>query len=191
MTALARCTSSEEKPMFRTLLMAVLVAASPGTRGAALPNQPVRTLDLQRYSGRWYEIAHLPNYFQHKCLDAVVATYTPNPDGAIHVHNTCRTSGGMTSVDGVARTIPDQPAVIKLRFVPAWLTWLPQAWTEYWVIEVDADYRWAMVGSPSRKYLWILSRQREMPHQLFDALKQRARLRGYAVEKLRMMAPLN
>jgi apolipoprotein D and lipocalin family protein len=178
--------------MLRMLLIAVLMAAArPGAMGTVLPNQPVRALDLQRYSGRWYEIAHLPMYFQRKCLDAVIATYTPNPDDSIHVHNTCRTADGMKSVDGVAMITPGQPAVINVRFAPAWLTWLPQVWAEYWVIEVDAGYRWAVVGSPSRKYLWILSRQPEMPHQLFDALKQRARQRGYAVDKLMMMAPLN
>lgn len=178
--------------MLRILLIAVLMATAwPGAMGTMLPNQPVRTLDLQRYSGRWYEIAHLPMYFQRRCLDAVIATYTPNPDDSIHVHNTCRTADGMKSVDGVARITPGQPAVINVRFAPAWLTWLPQVWAEYWVIEVDAGYRWAVVGSPSRKYLWILSRRPEMPHLLFDALKQRARQRGYAVDKLMMMAPLN
>lgn len=177
--------------MLRMLLMAILVAACPGAMGTALPNQPVPALDLQRYAGRWYEIAHLPMFFQRKCLDAVTATYTPNPDGSIHIHNTCRTSGGMKSVDGVAKIAPGQPAVIKVSFAPAWLAWLPQAWAEYWVIEVDADYRWAVVGSPSRKYLWILSRHRGMPRELFDTLEQRARQRGYPVDKLVMMAPLN
>jgi apolipoprotein D and lipocalin family protein len=177
--------------LLRILLMAVLVAASSGAAGVVLPNQPVRILDLQRYSGRWYEIAHLPMYFQRKCLDAVIATYTPSTDGSIQVHNTCRTRDGVKAVDGMARITPGQPAVIKVRFAPAWLTWLPQVWAEYWVIEVDADYSWAVVGSPSRKYLWILSRHREMPHALFDVLKQRARQRGYAVDNLMMMAPLN
>lgn len=179
--------------MLRILLMAILMAAWSGAMGAVavLPNRPVPTLDLQRYAGRWYEIAHLPMFFQRKCLDAVTATYTPNPDGSIHIQNTCRTGDGMKSVDGVAKVTAGRPAVIKVRFAPAWLAWLPQTWAEYWVIEVDADYRWAVVGSPSRKYLWILSRHREMPHELFDAIKQRARQRGYPVDKLVMMAPLN
>lgn len=178
--------------MLRFLLLAILMTAIlPATMAAALPNQPVPTLDLDRYTGQWHEIARLPMYFQRKCLDAVTATYTPNLDGSIHVHNTCRTSDGMTSVDGVAKITPGQPAALKVRFVPVWLAWLPQVWADYWVIEVDADYQWAVIGSPSRKYLWILSRHREMPHELFEVLKQRARQRGYAVDKLIMMAPLN
>ncbi|HWX67707.1 MAG TPA: lipocalin family protein [Rhodanobacter sp.] len=179
--------------MIRSLLMAALMAivSLPIATGATLPNQPVRTLDLDRYTGQWHEIAHLPMYFQRSCLDAVIATYTANPDGTIHVHNTCRTSEGITSVDGLAKIAPGQPAALKVRFAPAWLSWLPQAWADYWVIEVDADYRWAVVGSPSRKYLWILSRDNEMPRGLFDSLKQRAQQRGYAVDKLVMMAPLD
>ncbi len=174
--------------MLRSLLMATLMTAAAAT---TLPNHPVRTLELDRYAGQWHEIAHLPMFFQRRCLDAVTATYTPNPDGTIHVHNTCRTSDGMTSVDGVAKITEGQPAALKVRFAPAWLGWLPMAWADYWVIEVDADYRWAVVGSPSRKYLWILSRQQEMPRGLFESIRQRAQQRGYAVDKLVMMAPLN
>lgn len=178
--------------MLRSLLLAALMTTTlPAAVAVTLPNQPVPVLDLQRYTGQWHEIAHLPMYFQRKCLGAVIATYTPNPDGSIHVHNTCRTGGGIASVDGVAKITPDQPAALKVRFVPKWLTWLPQAWADYWVIEVAADYQWAVVGSPSRKYLWILSRHEEMSRELFESIRRRAQQRGYAVDKLVMMAPLN
>ncbi len=78
-----------------------------------------------------------------------------------------------------------------MRFAPAWLGWLPWVWADYWVIDLDADYQWAVVGSPSRKYLWILSRQPGMNGELFQNLKQRARERGYPVEKLVIAAPVN
>lgn len=173
--------------MLHAMLMTLMMAAAPAT----LVNQPVRSLDLNRYAGQWHEIAHLPMFFQRKCVGAVTATYTPMPDGTVHVHNACHTRDGRQTVDGVARITPGQPAALKVRFAPAWLGWLPRAWADYWVIEVDPDYQWAVVGSPSRKYLWILARQPDMKRALFESIKSRARQRGYAVEKLVLMAPVD
>jgi apolipoprotein D and lipocalin family protein len=177
--------------MFRRLLMAALLAAALPTVAATLPNQPVPSLDIHRYAGQWHEIARLPMYFERKCLDAVIATYTPNPDGTVHIHNACRTSKGRMSVDGVARMKDNQPAALEVRFVPAWLTWLPMAWADYWVIEVDADYQWAVIGSPGRKHLWILARRPTMDRALFQTLKEHSRQRGYQVDQLMMTAPLD
>ncbi|WP_027485700.1 lipocalin family protein [Rhodanobacter sp. OR87] len=176
--------------LHRLLTTAALAIAWPAA-AASLPNRPVPALDLHRYAGQWHEIARLPMYFERKCLDAVVATYTPTPDGTVHVHNTCRTSKGRMSVDGVARMKDDQPAALEVRFAPAWLTWLPMAWADYWVIEVDANYRWAVIGSPGRKHLWILSRRPAMDRALFQTLKEHSRQRGYAVDQLIMTAPLD
>jgi apolipoprotein D and lipocalin family protein len=177
--------------MFRRLLMVVLVATALPTAAATLPNQPVPSLDINRYAGQWHEIARLPMYFERKCLDAVIATYTPNPDGTVRVHNSCRTDKGRMSVEGVARIKGNQPAALEVRFAPAWLTWLPMAWADYWVIEVDADYRWAVIGSPERKHLWILSRQPTMDRALFLTLKEHSRQRGYQVDQLIMTALLD
>jgi apolipoprotein D and lipocalin family protein len=173
------------------VLMTLLMASSASVSAATLPNQPVSTLDLDRYAGQWHEIAHLPMFFQRKCLGAVTASYTPMPDGTIHVHNSCLTSRGTQTVNGVAKTVNGQPSAFEVRFAPAWLGWLPQAWAEYWVIDVAPDYQWAVIGSPSRKYLWILARRPDMPRALFESLRDRARRRGYAVEKLVLMAPLD
>jgi apolipoprotein D and lipocalin family protein len=177
-------------PFCRLLIVATLACAWPAA-AASLPNQPVPSLDLHRYAGRWHEIARLPMYFERNCLDGVIATYTPDPDGTVHIHNTCRTSRGPMSVEGVARMKDDQPAALEVRFAPAWLTWLPMAWADYWVIEVDADYQWAVIGSPGRKHLWILSRRPAMNRALFDQLKEHSRQRGYAVDRLIITAPLD
>ena len=175
--------------IFRRLLIVATMAVAGPVCAASLPNRPVPTLDLHRYAGQWHEIARLPMYFERKCIGAVVATYTPNPDGTIHVHNTCRTAKGRKSVDGVARIKGDQPAALEVRFAPAWLTWLPMVWGDYWVIEVDADYRWAVIGGPDRKQLWILSRQPTMDGSLLRILTERSRQRGYPVDQLIMTAP--
>ncbi len=177
--------------MLHAVLMSFMMAATLPVGPPTLPNQPVPTLDLDRYAGQWHEIAHLPMFFQRKCLGAVTATYTPKPDGTIHVHNACHTRDGVQTVDGEAKIAEDQPAAFKVRFAPAWLGWLPRAWADYWVIEVDPDYQWAVVGSPSRKYLWILARRPDMPRAQFEAIRERARQRGYAVDNLLLMAPVD
>lgn len=176
-------------PFCRLLIVATITCAWPAA-AASLPNQPVPSLDLHRYAGQWHEIARLPMYFERNCLDGVVATYTPNPDGTVHIHNTCRTARGPMSVEGVARIKDRQPAALEVRFAPAWLTWLPMAWADYWVIEVDADYQWAVIGSPGRKHLWILSRHPVMDRALFAQLREHSRQRGYAVDRLIITAPL-
>jgi lipocalin len=120
-----------------------------------LRNQPVSTLDLNRYAGTWHEIAHLPMYFQRKCQDRITATYTLRADGRIHVRNACRTKAGKEDVaHGIAKPAGGPAGALKVRFAPGWLSWVPWVWADYWVIELDPDYQWAVVGSPSRKYLW-------------------------------------
>lgn len=172
------------------LMMLVLLLGSACAHAGSLPNEPVHALQMSRYAGQWHEIARLPMYFQRKCLDGVVATYTPRADGMIHVHNTCRTAKGHKSVDGMARVMDGQPAALEVRFAPHWLRWLPMTWAEYWVIEVDPDYQWAVIGSPHLKHLWILSRQPTMERALFDTLREHSRQRGYQTDHLLITAPL-
>lgn len=174
--------------LWKGAVCAMVIAASPA--GAqTLPNAPVPQLDLARYLGQWHEIAHLPMYFQQQCIDTITATYSTLPDGQIRVHNACRTRNGMDAADGVARTTQTVGA-LKVRFAPAWLSWLSWVWADYWVVDLDPDYRWAVVGSPSKDYLWVLSREPGMSREQFNLLRDRAAQRGYPVDKLVMAAPL-
>ncbi|MGH8427279.1 MAG: lipocalin family protein [Gammaproteobacteria bacterium] len=158
----------------------------------SLPNQPVSALDLDRYAGTWHEIAHLPMYFQRKCKDHITATYTLRTDGNIGVRNACRTKAGKEDVAlGIAKSAGGPAGALKVRFAPGWLSWLPWVWADYWVIELDPDYQWAVVGSPSRKYLWVLSRKPTMSRDRFQQLVAHAKQRGYPVDRLVMAAPLN
>lgn len=164
-----------------TLAMAT-AAATPVT-----PVTPVNELQLDRYLGQWHEIARLPMWFQRNCASDVTANYSRRADGTIAVHNACRGKNGKPmDAHGVARLPqPSQaPAKLEVRFAPAWLGWLPMVWADYWVIALDKDYRWAMVGEPRRKYLWILSRQPSLDRATFDALKQRAAGMGYDLAPL-------
>ena len=177
--------------MIRPLILAALMGASLTATAEPLPNRPVPALDLTRYVGTWHEIAHLPLFFPRKCIDTITATYTPRADGTLAVHNACRTAKGMDASDGVARRVDADSGALKVRFAPGWLAWLPMVWADYWVIELDPDYRWAVVGSPSRKYLWVLSREPSMPTSQFRAIRDRAAARGYPVDRLIMAAPLD
>lgn len=173
------------------MMLATLLNLAVVTSFAASANTPVVQLDLQRYLGTWHEIAHLPMFFQRHCVDQINATYTPLPDNTIQVRNACRTrDGSMNESTGVARPVEDKPGQLKVRFAPGWLAWLPMVWADYWVIDLDPDYQWAVVGGPSHKYLWVLSRTPTMERVLFECLRDRARERGYPVDNLVMAAPL-
>jgi apolipoprotein D and lipocalin family protein len=177
--------------MLRPILTTTLMATAAATT-STLPNQPVATLDIQRYAGQWHEIAHLPMFFQRKCVDTITATYTPRPDGTIDVHNACRTKdGSMEASDGIAKKVAGKPAALKVRFAPRWLGWLPLVWADYWVVDLDPNYQWAVVGGPGRKYMWVLSRSPSMKRTLFEQIRERARERHYPVDKLVMAAPLD
>jgi apolipoprotein D and lipocalin family protein len=82
------------------------------------------------------------------------------------------------------RPEPFAQGKLEVRFAPKWLSWLPLVWADYWVVALGDDYRWAMVGQPGRKYLWILSRQPSLDRKTFDALKTRAVAMGYDLSGL-------
>jgi apolipoprotein D and lipocalin family protein len=175
------------------LLLAILMTVVPPVKAQTLPNQPVSQLDLSRYLGKWHEIAHLPLFFQRQCQDRITATYSRLGHDQIQVLNTCRTKDGVIdAAEGVARPRREGgPGALEVRFAPGWLSWLPWVWADYWVVEIDPDYQWAVVGSPSCKYLWVLSRSPSMRQAQFDAIRDRAAARGYPVAKLMVTAPLD
>ena len=144
----------------------------------------VAPLDLQRYAGIWYEQARLPNWFQRNCTGQVAATYGLQPGGLVSVVNRCaRADGSVIDVSGVARTVqvPGQPGAGKLevRFAPDWLAWVPLVWGDYWVIQLDADYQVSLVGTPDRKYLWLLSRAPKLDEARIQAALAFAQAAGF------------
>lgn len=172
--------------MIRLLALSMALASGVVSgQGAPLPNDSVPALDLQRYSGEWHEIAHMPMFFQRKCVANTTATYTPRADGTVGVRNACDDKDGkQIATEGVARPVLGHPGRLQVRFAPGWLAWVPMVWADYWVVELDPEYRWAVVGGPSRKYLWVLSRAPAMDRSQFDAIRSRAARRGYSVDKL-------
>lgn len=165
-------------------LLMVLTGDSANLR----QQEPVRTVasvDLDRYLGTWYEVARLPNRFQRSCAGDVTATYAKRPDGRIDVVNRCRTEEGSTiEAGGVARVVDKSSARLKVRFAPAMLSFLPFVWGDYWVIGLADDYSWAVVGSPDRKYLWMLARVPAPDVGRFEAALAAARDNGFEVDRL-------
>jgi apolipoprotein D and lipocalin family protein len=123
-------------------------------RRHAPPPPTVPDIDLQQYAGRWFEIARMPVRFERDSDRNVTAEYTIVGDGKIRVENRAtQPNGTLRSAHGVARVPnPDEAAKLRVKFFPL----APSA--DYWVIGLDFAYRWAIVGEPNRKYLWILSR---------------------------------
>ena len=154
-------------PISLSLLLLALVSCRSPKPLATVPN-----LDLERYSGRWYEIERLPNSFE-KGLSCVQARYSLKGDGSIGVENTGYGKDGWKKVSGKAlRKDPSRPGEIKVTFF-----W--PFYGDYYVIDLDPDYHYALVGSPSRKYLWILARRPQLPEERIQALKQKAEALGF------------
>jgi apolipoprotein D and lipocalin family protein len=169
----------------RFILVTGMVAMT-ARRAAAEPVRTVDDVDLNRYLGDWFEIGRLPNRFQRDCAGDVRATYARRPDGRLDVLNQCRTGDGRTkSARGVAR-VPNPAATgrLEVRFAPAVLSFLPFVWGDYWILGLADDYSWAVVGSPDRRYLWILARTVELGQEALSAALSVARANGFDVGPL-------
>lgn len=168
------------------VLSCLVVALAPQVQAQQAPLRVVPQLDLERYVGTWYEVARLPNRFQRACAGDVAATYTLRDDGRITVVNRCREANGtLKEAAGVARRVSGEPpSVLKVRFAPAFLSFLSAVWGDYQVIALSPEYQWAVVGSPDRKYLWFLSRTRALEELTYRTLTNEASAQGFDVSKL-------
>lgn len=147
--------------------------------------QAVDKIDIKQYAGKWYEISHLPMYFQRKCVANTTAQYSINNNQTVSVLNSCRTATGeVISSEGVA--YPQNPGNSKLKvsFLPKGLRWLPFTKGDYWVLRIDPEYKVALVGGESNKYLWILSRDTKIDEKIYQSYLDTAKSYGYDVSKL-------
>lgn len=181
-TVLVRCA----------LLIALLRAVAPAAAGAEAALDTVEDVDLDRYMGRWHQIALLPNRFQAMCAADTTATYSRLPDGRVRVVNSCRDeAGSLQRAEGVARLNDayDDPARLEVRFAPAWLGFLPFVWGDYWILALEPDYSAVLVGAPDLDYLWVLARTPRIPRETYDRLLDVAREQGYDVAALTLEGP--
>jgi apolipoprotein D and lipocalin family protein len=150
-------------------------------RLGAPPLRTVARVDLSRYVGTWYEIASFPNRFQKGCT-ATTATYTLAPEGHIRVVNRCRKGsldGEEVAATGRARVVdPATNARLEVSFFRPF-------WGDYWIIDLGEEYEFAVVGHPSRDYLWILSRTPQMDDAVYRSILERLEAQRYEIERLR------
>jgi apolipoprotein D and lipocalin family protein len=183
--------STSEGAMIAPALLAfalTLPAFQDTSRG---PVRPVPDVDLARYAGRWHEVARFPNRFQAKCARETTADYELLPGGQIRVVNACRRADGDTMrAEGRARLArTGGPASqLKVRFAPRFLSFLPFVWGDYWILDLTDDYRAALVGSPNRDYLWILSRTPRLDEATYQRMVDTAAAQGFDVARL-VMSP--
>jgi apolipoprotein D and lipocalin family protein len=153
-----------------------------GNRGNEAPGKPevVPSVDLNRYAGTWYEVARLPNRFQRKCVSDVTATYTLRDNGKIEVVNRCREAdGSINDAKGTARPASKDEPNSKLKVTFFW----PFS-GDYWILGLDPTYRWALVGEPDRRNLWVLSREPRMDEDQLQEILDRAKAQGYDLSGL-------
>lgn len=172
--------------MMRKLFSVVVLLMLHVTNSHAEEVTVVTGLDLNRYTGKWFEIARFPNKFQKMCVSDVDATYVKRTNGDIDVINRCKNaSGSIEEAIGRARVPnPETMAKLQVRFAPQWMTWLPMVWADYWVINLAPDYSVSVVGDPTRKYLWVLSRTPVMAEPVYDALLKKLVTQGYDTSRL-------
>lgn len=173
--------------MPRALLSLVLLVSLSGCAtvfdkhpvgNSAVP-QPAKPVEIERYLGKWYEIARYEQGFQKNC-DGVTANYARRDDGLISVLNTCRKPDGkLTDAKGRAKIV-DGSNDAKLR-----VSFFGPFFGDYWVLDRAEDYSWAIVGEPSGRYLWILSRSADPDADAVEALYARAASLGYDTAYLR------
>lgn len=172
------------------LTLLIPLAASAQTNTQPGPLQTIERLDVGRYLGTWHEIAKYPNRFQRQCVSDTQALYRLREDGQIDVVNRCRQANGeMTEAVGRARQTgaTDSPK-LEVRFAPAWLSWLPMVWGNYWVIDLDPAYQLVAVSEPKREYLWVLSRTPAVDAAAYQALLARLQAKGFDPSKLEKSA---
>ncbi|WOE32436.1 MULTISPECIES: lipocalin family protein [unclassified Acinetobacter] len=152
---------------------------------AVVAPQAVNQIDIERYAGKWYEIAHLPMYFQRHCVSHTTAQYQLNADKTIGVINRCRDKNGeMMTAEGVAVSQNAGNSKLKVSFLPKGLRWIPFTRGDYWILRIDPEYKVALIGGPSDKYLWILSREPQLDEKTYQSYLNTAKHYGYDVTKL-------
>ena len=172
------------KPAITVLLC--LICASCATNQSAPELQTVTSVDLTRYQGTWYEIARLPAWFQKGCTQSK-ATYKLLESGAVAVRNECLTTKDKLKVAFGTASVVDKQTNAKLEVVfDNWFSRLFPFLTKgkYWILYLDSEYHTVIVGTPDRKYLWIMARTPQLEEQMYQQLVGRCQELGFNTNRL-------
>jgi apolipoprotein D and lipocalin family protein len=173
-TGAASSTRAAQGVLVVSVALAIPVGLTGCSTSPTVPLPTVANVDLARYAGQWYEAASLPNRFQAQCVADTQARYRPSGDD-IEVTNRCRRAdGSVEAVTGVAKVV-EGSANAKLR-----VSFFRPFYGDYWVLALAPDYRWALVGEPSRRFGWVLSRTPQIAPADLEAALARAETLGFA-----------
>jgi apolipoprotein D and lipocalin family protein len=140
------------------------------------PDHTVSNVDLNRFQGRWYEIAAIPHWFEKNC-ECTTSEYS-NRGNYLEVTNSCRKEGKSHVRRAKAYPVPDSGnSQLKLQYL-----WPLQR--DYWIISRDEDYQYAVIGHPTKKYLWLLAREPHIDNAMYESMVSIAQASGYEVDKL-------
>ena len=151
------------------------------------PLLAVESVDLERYMGRWFAIASIPTSFERQCAQGTTAEYQLMENGKVQVINTCYDTDGNVDIARGAAWLPNRVESSKLKvsfvkFLGGWWFGAP-----YWIIDLAADYSFAVVGHPSRTFGWVLCRTPAMPEEVLSGIIERLELQGYRWSEFRMI----
>lgn len=142
-------------------------------------------IDLNRYLGRWYEIVRLPQEHEDELATDISANYAIDENGEIRVENLCLDEEGRpVSVVGHARAVDEKNSKLKISFLPSGLRWIPFTEGDYWVLKIDDGYLTALIGTPDRKYLWVLARTPHISSETLAEYLAEARRQGFDLGSL-------
>jgi apolipoprotein D and lipocalin family protein len=147
----------------------------------------VPQLDIAQFAGRWHEIARLPSPLQRLTDRDIRLDIEPLDADQYRLRRSCTDPDGSERRQDfhARRRYPVQePGQFQRTAAPAWAQWLPSTWKELWVLAVDRQYQWLMLGEPRLRELWMFAREPQMERQVLEALKSTARGLGYDLAPL-------
>ncbi len=166
----------------KLILLALLTCCFLGCGRSHSDLETIGDFNIEQYFGVWHQIALIPNFFQEDCVADTHAEYRVLSNDSIAIVNSCLSLDGKKLVAagvGKATGEPVNFARLKVSFAPKWLHWIPLVWGDYWIISIDDRYDSVLVGSPDRRYLWILSRQKYIQKKKFFEYLEEANKNGF------------
>lgn len=147
--------------------------------------QTVSKVDIGRYMGVWYEQVRLPMRFQDDCATEIKARYTLTEKQTINITNSCRKKdGSLMRADAQVKKADANGSKLHISFLPKAVNWIPFGRASYWILRLDKDYQTVLVGTPDRKYMWVLSRAPKLDETTLQSYIATARQQGYDVSRL-------
>jgi apolipoprotein D and lipocalin family protein len=167
--------------IFTSLWVGATLALAPMVSGNASEVKAVPAVSLDRYQGKWFELAAIPQFFQRKCVRDTFAEYTKLEGGEIRVENNCTgDDSSRIRAEGRARLYDSsETSKLTVTFLKLFGEYRYWAGGDYWVIELDPNYQWAVVGHPTRRYGWVLSRTPTQPVAVLAEIVGRIKAQGY------------